>query len=211
GARVFVYSIANPDEFYGPYEGHGASESGTFWTPPMKGEGVVIEYFSPTATNGIPFKVSKISHVYKDPTNLKVGSCHNEVSDPWTDTAKSVGRLDFVSGPSVFLCTGTLMSDAVPATDIPYVLTANHCFETQSEAQTLRVWWNYLTENNPPTGNPPPGTPFTDGANLLATGFESDFTFVRLTGALPGGLFFSGWDASNFTGSSDGTAIHHPD
>src|SRR5262249_51068743 len=93
GARVFVYSIANPDEFYGPYEGHGASESGTFWTPPMKGEGVVIEYFSPTATNGIPFKVSKISHVYKDPTNLKVGSCHNEVSDPWTDTAKSVGRL----------------------------------------------------------------------------------------------------------------------
>jgi hypothetical protein len=211
GARVFVYSIANPDEFYGPYEGHGASESGTFWTPPMKGEGVVIEYFTPTAANGIPFKVSKVSHVYTDPTNLKVGGCHNEVSDPWTDTAKSVGRLDFVSGGSVFLCTGTLVNDAVPSSDIPYVLTANHCFETQSEAQSLRVWWNYLTENDPPTESPPPGTPFTDGANLLAIGFESDFTFVRLTGTLPGGLFFSGWDAATFSGSAAGAGIHHPD
>src|SRR5947207_7364993 len=26
GARVFVYSMSNPDEYYGPYEGHGASD-----------------------------------------------------------------------------------------------------------------------------------------------------------------------------------------
>ena len=49
GARVFVYSMKNPDDFYGPYEGHGHSEDGTFWTPPMEGEGVVIEYFTPNS------------------------------------------------------------------------------------------------------------------------------------------------------------------
>jgi len=43
GARVFVYSMKNPDDFYGPYEGHGPSDAGTFWTPPLEGEGVVIE------------------------------------------------------------------------------------------------------------------------------------------------------------------------
>src|SRR5262245_43190293 len=31
GARVFVYSLSNPNEYYGPYEGRGPSEDGTFW------------------------------------------------------------------------------------------------------------------------------------------------------------------------------------
>ena len=43
GARVFVYSLTNPNEYYGPYEGHGPSEDGTFWTPPMRGDTAIIE------------------------------------------------------------------------------------------------------------------------------------------------------------------------
>ncbi|MGQ0761242.1 MAG: pre-peptidase C-terminal domain-containing protein [Acidobacteriota bacterium] len=209
GARVFVYSMNNPNEYYGPYEGRGLSEDGTFWTPPMKGDGVVIEYFVPKGAEGIqgmPFKVSRIGHVYADPIMPKVGGCHNEVVAPWTDTAKSVGRLDFTTGGGIGLCTGTLLNDNVASTAIPYVLTANHCFSTQTEAQSLRVWWNYNTGNSPPAG-----TPFTDGANLLVTGASSDFTFVRLTGTVPGGLFFSGWEASTFSGTASSAGIHHPD
>ena len=71
GARVFVYSPTNPNEYYGPYEGRGASEDGTFWTPPMHGDTAVIEYFTPAKSNSAktPFKVLSIAHVYKDLTD----------------------------------------------------------------------------------------------------------------------------------------------
>jgi hypothetical protein len=89
---------------------------------------------------------------------------------------------------------------------MPYLLTANHCFSTQTEAQSLRVYWNYNSE-------PLPTCPAncTDGANLLVTGTTSDFTFVRLTGTVPGGLFFSGWDAATFSTTASIAGIHHPD
>ena len=110
-----------------------------------------------------------------------------------------------LAGVGEALCTGTLLNDQA-SDQTPYLLTANHCFSTQTEAQSLRVYWNYNTGDDPPAG-----TPFTDGANLLATGTASDFTFVRLTGSLPGGLFFSGWDANPVPLSTSVTGIHHPD
>ncbi len=213
GARVFVYSLKNPEEFYGPYEGHGASPDGTFWTPPMEGDGAVIEYFSPSTaidSRTIPFQVSEISHIYrslftKESSEEAAGACNLEVASDWLNVAKSVGYLEFTSGGFEYACTGTLLNN--PDNDqTPYLLTANHCFDTQTEAQTLRVYWNYNTGDSPPGG-----TPFTDGANLLSTSSSSDFSFVRLTGALPAGLFFSGWDASPTPVTTSITGIHHPD
>jgi Calx-beta domain/Bacterial pre-peptidase C-terminal domain/Domain of unknown function (DUF4214) len=210
GARVFVYSIKNPEEFYGPYEGRGASEDGTFWTPPMEGDGVVIEYFSPTGTisENAPFQVSEVSHVYrslfeKESLEKTAGACNLDVTGDWAEVAKSVGRLQFTSGGGEYLCTGTLLNNQ--ANDLtPNLLTANHCISTKAEAQSLRVYWNYNS------GEIPFGTPRTDGANLLATGTTSDYTLVRLTGSLPGGLFYAGWDASSTPLSTPITGIHHP-
>ncbi|MGH9873235.1 MAG: Calx-beta domain-containing protein [Pyrinomonadaceae bacterium] len=209
GARVFVYSTKNPDDFNGPYEGHGLAEDGTFWTPPLAGEEVVIEYFTRSgsgATSEVPFSVSEISHTFKDVFGPDAaGLCNLEVTPEWANVAKSVGMLQFVVGAFEAVCTGTLLNDQ--ANDqAPYLLTANHCFSAQTEAQTLRVYWNYNTGDDPPGG-----TPFTDGANLLATGASSDFTFVRLIGSLPGGLVFSGWDAAATPLSTSVTGIHHPE
>src|SRR6185436_17252811 len=50
GARVFVYSASKPAEYYGPYEGHGPSADGTFWTPPVSGDTIVIEYVTAPGT-----------------------------------------------------------------------------------------------------------------------------------------------------------------
>ena len=211
GARVFVYSPTNPDEFYGPYQGRGESQDGTFWTPAIQGDTVVIEYFSPGKNNSakLPFQISSVAHVYKAAPPPVVeeaaGTCNLEVTPAWQDVAKSVGRIDFVSQGGVFLCTGTLLNNAANDQK-PYFLTANHCLSTQTEAQSATVYWNYNTGDSPPGG-----TPSTHGANLLATGTSSDFTLLLLTGSLPGGLFFSGWDSSVFSGTSAGTGIHHPD
>ena len=120
------------------------------------------------------------------------GSCELEVTADWQNVAKSVGRIDFVTGGFVGSCTGTLLNN-VANDQKPYFLTANHCISTQTEAQSATVYWNYNTGDTPPGG-----TPKTNGANLLVTGASSDFSLLFLTGSLPGGLFFSGWDSSPF-------------
>src|SRR2546423_1379147 len=210
GARVFVYSATNPDQFAGPYEARGPWGDGTFWTPPLPGDTLTIEYFTPAGTQSTdaPFKVSEVSHVYKDVfTTDAAGSCNLNVTDfpTWTTTAKSVGMLDFVSGGTEFLCTGTLLNDAAQDQK-PYLLTANHCISTQSEAQSLTVYWNYLTNDFPPGG-----TQTTHGANLLVTGTASDFSLLLLTGSVPtANVFFSGWDANPVAASTSITGIHHP-
>lgn len=208
GARVFVYSLTNPNEYYGPYEGRGTSEDGTFWTPAIHGDTAVIEYFTPTQSDSLktPFTVSSIAHVYKDTTVVAepAGSCELDVSAAWQNVAKAVGRIDFVSQGGLFSCSGTLLNNQANDQK-PYFLTANHCISTQSEAQTAVVYWNYNTGDEPPAG-----TPATVGANLLATAETSDSTLLLLTGSVPGGLFFSGWDSSTFSVSAPGTGIHHP-
>lgn len=207
GARVFVYSATNPNEFYGPYTGRGPSADGTFWTPPIQGDTAVIEYFTPAKndTAKSPFKVFSIAHVYKDITAQDAAaSCELEVTADWANVATSVGRIDFVSQGFVGICSGTLLNNAANDQK-PYFLTANHCISTQSEAQSATVYWNYNT------GDSPLGAPRTFGANLLVTGKSSDSTLLFLTGSLPGGLFFSGWDSTPFSATAAATGIHHPE
>ncbi len=207
GARVFVYSLSNPSEFYGPYEGRGPSGDGTFWTPPMRGDTAVIEYFTPEKTNlaKTPFKVFSIGHVYKDMSeDNAAGSCELEVTTDWLNVAKSVGRIDFVTGSFIGLCTGTLLNNSANDQK-PYFITANHCISTQTEAQSATVYWNYNSGDSPPGG-----TATTNGANLLVTGTSSDFTLLLLTGSIPDGLFFSGWNTAAFNGTAPSTGIHHP-
>jgi hypothetical protein len=68
-AKLFVYSMRNRGEIYGPYEGRGPSGDGTFWTPPVEGDAVVVEYYSPRDAHGLAgrraaFQVTELSHIY---------------------------------------------------------------------------------------------------------------------------------------------------
>lgn len=211
GARVFVYSAGNPDVYFGPYEGRGPWNDGTFWTPALPNNQVLIEYASPAGTEHTrpPFEISSIAHIYKEQKeqfpNDPAGACNLEVSAPWADVAKSVGMLQFIKQGFVAVCSGTLLNDSDTSTD-HHVLTANHCVSSQDEAQSVTVYWNYNTGDQPPGG-----TPTTSGANMLTTSVGSDFSLLRLTGPLPGGLFFSGWDASPVSSGTSVTGLHHPE
>lgn len=71
GAKIFISSMKNPDEFYGPFEGRGPNGDGSFWTPLVEGEGVIIEYFvpgpsSPPKNGPSPFIISEVSHIFRD-------------------------------------------------------------------------------------------------------------------------------------------------
>ncbi len=219
GAKVFVYSDVNPNEVYGPYKKHGDSDTGDFWTPPVEGDSVIVEYFAPNGNgltkNKLPFQIVEVSHIYRDP--LKRGiekmfgppdfpECAVNVPTEWSEVAKSVGHLQFVVSGGEALCTGTLLNTIAGDFD-PVLLTANHCISTASQAQSLRTYWFYNSGNFPSSS-----LPRSDGATLLNTGTASDFTLVRIRGAIPlrEGLTYSGWDAATTAVGTPVVGIHHP-
>ena len=64
-----------------------------------------------------------------------------------------VAHMQFVVGGSTYICTGTLLADTSPATQIPYFYSANHCFaegdgapvpaRMQVVANALNTFWRY--------------------------------------------------------------------
>src|SRR5258707_5134472 len=148
--------MKNPEEIYGPYNGFRPSDPGNFWTPPVEGDEIAVEYFtgrSLSELNSAPFRVSQVSHIFRDATaNSAAGACENEVPPEWAQVAKSVGALSFVQSQAEVFCTSTLLND--PPNDFtPYLLTAKHCgVNTPEDAQSLRVYWFYDNGDSPPAG-----------------------------------------------------------
>jgi hypothetical protein len=220
GAKVFVYSAVNPNEIYGPYEKRGESKNGDFWTPPVEGDSVIVEYFAPDENgltkNKLPFQIIEVGHIYRDflggseAENMfgppEFPQCAVNVPAEWSEVAKSVAHLQFVSGNFVYLCTGTLLNTVSGDFD-PVLLTANHCISTESEAQSLRAYWLYNSGDNPSSS-----LPRSDGATLLNTGTASDFTLLRIRGMIPlrEGVTYSGWDAAVTPVGTPVVGIHHP-
>ncbi len=66
---------------------------------------------------------------------------------------------------------------------MPYLLTANHCFNNQPAATSLEAVFQYVRASCNGPEPSPVGFPRTLGSTLLATGEQSDFTLVRLVGA----------------------------
>jgi len=219
GAKVFVYSAVSPNDVYGPYEKRGDSDTGDFWTPPVEGDSVIVEYFAPNGNgltkNKLPFQIVEVSHIYRDPFKSRVENmvgppefpeCAVNVPTEWSEPAKSVGHLQFVVSGGEALCTGTLLNTIAGDFD-PVLLTANHCISTASQAQSLRTYWFYNSGNFPSSS-----MPRSDGATLLNTGTASDFTLVRIRGAIPlrEGMVYSGWDAAATAVGTPVVGIHHP-
>lgn len=215
GARIFVYPMQDKDEFYGAFGKSSSLADETFWSPPVQGDAIVVELFIPNGeekSSNDYFQISKVAHSFAGIGQSFLNPalpCHNEVGPGYASLAAAVGYLEFINesgcNGGVCICTGTLLNTASDSFS-PYLLTANHCISTQAAAQSLRVYWNYNTGDSPPFG-----TPFTDGAELFSTSPLSDFTFVRLTGAVTGGLTYSGWEGGNAPPANSVVAgIHHP-
>jgi|GEM_PF-6598484 len=223
GARLFVYPAKRPDEFVGPYQSKGPNGDGEFWTPPLNGDELVVEFTLPKdagQTDGAsPFRIVEISHIFKSPRELKesynraastdaAGNCQQDVPAEWGEAARSVGLLQFTLPDGEYVCTGTLLN-TTDNSGIPFVLTANHCIGNVQAARTVATHWLYdqATDN----GLPPPGNTSYNGGLLLATGEASDFTLLRLNASrLPDGVRFSGWSTAPLTVGQQLTTIHHP-
>lgn len=217
GSRVIVYNADAPVEAYGPYEA-----GSNLWSASCFAEEVFVECYVPESASraDVRLTISKIAHVYASPGSTpwqkSAGACNIDATchPTWATVASGIGRMQFVSGGGTYVCTGTLVVDSDPGTQVPYFLTAHHCISLQSEANTLEVYWLYQTSSCngvPPSLSTVPRT--TGGADYLAgrpfnTG--NDFALLRLKNAPPSGLTYVGWTTALPSQGTAITGIHHP-
>lgn len=203
--------------------GDRSDESGTYWTPLIDGDQLHLQIRLPGSVeaSAARFTIDRLAHQFASPLDTrtllqKIGQsspCHLDAqcyTSTWGNESRSTAKITFMNGGSSYVCTGTLINDADPATQVPYFLTANHCISTQTEASTLHSYWFYQSSAcNSGSLNPASQT-LTGGATLLYASPASDTSFLRLNAQPPAGAVFTGWSASSPLLSSQVTGIHNP-
>jgi hypothetical protein len=194
---------------------------GALWTPSVTGGIAFLEVEAPAdaVSAALGFTVGEILEgVLAPPAPLEATDClidgtctSNGTLANIADYRKAVGQLAFVISSFEYLCSGALVNDSDTSTTVPYLLTANHCIDSQSAASTLEVFWDYKTASCDGSVPALGSLPRSNGSTLVATGEDSDFTLLRLA-SIPSGRVLLGWNA-NASAVPNGTTIYrlsHP-
>ena len=225
GVELRFFGSAQPQEVFGPVRASDTRlQQPVFWAPVTAGDTAVMEIFLPAPLNpdSFIFAIPQISHLVVAPmANTKALSdigagdyCERDLvcvnpSTALKNAASAVAKMVFTERGATYLCTGTLLNDAVPATFEPYFYTAHHCVDTQALASTLNTYFFFDATSCGRT-SVANFKQLTGGAQLLHTNYELDSTLLRLNNPAPSGVVFSGWDATTVTTGTAATALHHP-
>ena len=230
GTRMWVYGDDGAAFAFGP----GLAHDGGLWTPSVYGPSIRLEVELPRETlgaGGHGFTVDQVGEIFRlgpegeplvggiapkaqDFSCLTDATCIGAGTFPVIDQAeKAIAAIEFFDG-GFFGCSGGLLNLAAgaPAGLDPPFLTANHCFSTNSSAATLEAFWDFRTQSCNGAAPDINFLPRSNGATLLATSVESDFTLVDFDLDPPGDRVLLGWNAENPTWPS-GTQLHrlsHP-
>ncbi len=214
----------------GPYVGVGRNGNGDFWTRSIASDtGVIQLRYKEADRVKISFAVSDLGHIHARPASREAEGA--AAADTWpcadnapclidanctsgtpADPAKdAVAKMEWIIMPYIYTCTGGLLADTDPGTQIPYFLTANHCFD--ASISNLETWFNYTTDSCngecPGSlvhgGTIPPSD--TVGITVVATGTVGDYTLATLDEDPPAGATFLGWNNSPVA-FSNGTPLY---
>jgi lysyl endopeptidase len=222
-AQLWVWGRDETPRAFGP-ELRG--DDGVLWTPSVGGGELAIEIAwpgQPSAGDELPFRASAVLELFPAPPLLAAATegpaclvdsaCVEAAAFPALAAARrAVAHLEFVRSevvPRAFLCTGALLNDRDDATIVPYLLTANHCFDSPGAAASLEAFFDYFS---PACGAPAPAlaeVPRSSGARLLVSSPIADVTLVELQ-AVPPGRTFLGWTTAP---QPQGAVVHrlsHP-
>lgn len=226
GTRFWVWGLGEEPQ---PFTLDLLGPDGGLWTPSVGGDTLFLEVELPAAAMQAGekgrFEIREVAQSFAlDADGQPItgaplpgaGSCvvdatcvSNAALSGVANYRRAIAHLQFVDNGGEFICSGGLVNDTVDASFIPYLLTANHCFDNQAAASTLEAFWDYRSASCNGAGPGLSGLPKSNGSQLLATGAGSDFTFVRLSG-IPGNRYFLGWDSNAV---ANGTTLHrisHP-
>ena len=224
-----LYAFDRQGQAFGPYTGHQKH----LWTNTVSGDEIVLQLHLPMDGTGRLsreplFTVKELTHMGD---RYAFGVQPEKAFCSWNDscilnaecasipsnvqvTQDAVAYLIFNVGGSSFICSGGLLNDT-SSSGTPYFLTANHCFSTQASATSLEAYFQWTVGCGASCGsqyNPPGSVPRVNGATLLATNANTDFTFLELNSAAPAGSAFLGWTTTAVANSA-GTNLYrvsHP-
>jgi PKD repeat protein len=210
GSRVFMYNESH-SHVLGAFTSLNNNSLQQLTIADFDGQNVIIEYFEPLhpAFPG-QLVIASVSQAYKN--LLKAASSRININctegESWQDLKHAVCRMTFHDTQYTYFCTGFLVNN-VREDGTPYFQTANHCINTESEANTLVTYFNY--ENSTCTSSDAAISQTLSGATLKATNSYSDFTLLLLNEYPPASYYpyYAGWDASS-RNPRKGTCIHHP-
>ncbi len=217
--ELYVYS-ENGEMITGPLT-EKENNSNNFWGSWVyKGGLLTIDFRTPIESKtSLKLHIANVAYGYKDiyksevnnfgessPCNINVICA--PIGNGWENERNSVALI--LDASSTRLCSGALINNTCNL-NIPYLLTANHCFEDdplQNVAQwkfTFQAWSATCTPSQNATG-----VTF-NGSLLRARNAGSDFCLVELNQLPPtnSGITFSGW-SRNTVGITSTTIIHHP-
>ena len=201
-----------------------APNTGQLWSPVVEGDSIGLEISLPAHVDParVVLEPSAVSHfpeghpARKDLSDIgNAGACNVDVvcSDATpAAVVESVAKyvLTGLDGFS-YLCTGTLLNDTDPASQLPYFLTAAHCVGNPTEAASMELYWFFQRER---CGGPPPTSVLTQygGASLLASDPEenSDHSLLLLNQPPPAGTTLSGWSTEPVIPGTPVLTLHHP-
>ncbi len=190
-----------------------------FYSTSMFGDYAFIQVVIPEESldNNLYFIILQVVHSEKRYFNLDALplSCYEDANCSYASTfthinklRQSTARLEFVKDGVNYVCSGALLADHRYVDKQPYLLTANHCFNTQASANSLEAYFDYITTY---CGGPlNPGVITINGANLLWSNSQTDFTLVLLKDNPGGTRSYLGWTTG---GVSAGEVLHstnHP-
>lgn len=224
GAEVWL-TDAKAQVRRGPYTAADNPQSREFWTPYVPGDIAYLEVLVPKAhRDQLELQIHSVQQAYRhiesgDSPFAKSGSCNVDSICPQGDNHRSqinaVGRYSVAGG----LCTGQLINNT-SRDNKRYFSTANHCVSTQSDANSVVVYWKYENPTCRSPGSAQSGTSISTtgnsieqagGALLRATYAVADTTLLELNTAVPTAAspFWLGWDRTENPVPS-AVGIHHP-
>lgn len=223
GAELFVLASDSSAEASGPHSGAALGGRDAFWSGTVFTSAVTVEC---RVAPGVPvsevrFEVDELLHRYVglplNPAGAKAAdNCNLDVTcEPeWQATSKAVAGLGSVQETGELFCTACLMNDTDPSPGTDYVMTANHCVGSQTEADAAEFYWFYQTaacNGTAPTLASRPRT--AGGADFIAgseTLLRNDFAFLRLRQPPPGGVVYAAWNSGVLDSGAPVVGLHHP-
>jgi lysyl endopeptidase len=218
GIRLYVYS-PQLNNLLGAYTSNNNTASGMLAIQPLPGDSMVVEMDIPKGMVDFgEITIGKIGHDYmnilgsglKNSSEIEFsGSCNLDINCTaglnWQLDKHAVCKM-IINAKD--LCTGTLINNT-SGDKTPYLITANHCIDTATAAQTAIFIFNYEKWKCKGIDGPVPLT--LSGSQLIATTKYLDFSLVKL-GGLPSYAYkpyFIGWDRSGLP-PANSVCLHHP-
>lgn len=230
-AGAQLHLIGADGYYQGPYV--AADGDGGFEAPVLPGDTAGIELRVPASAWPLAAEALELDRVgagfrdlfqreTPDPAKAgspgRSGSCNINAAcplgQPYADESRAVAYFEFRDddGSGWYRCTGTLLNNTgTPRKDL--FLTAAHCVDSDSEASSMMLYWNYRSTQCGALAAPPGGwfNQNQSGATLRARHDHSDLSLVELrrTPLPEWNLYYAGWDASG-AAPPETIGLHHP-